>query len=143
MNGADKIRSTARTLAHATGPVAATDSAWRQRWLNLKKDGQRLFTLIDRAPAAADAPVETALAKDAWNWLKENPRTIRNAILEIDDRLEDISELPRSACGPGVCPRVFAIAQGLLPALDYTWQPDAFRFFLEMYQDVRPLQSNE
>jgi cyclic beta-1,2-glucan synthetase len=146
MTNQQHIRDAANAAAQASAPIAGTVSAWQNRWLDLKKQAQQLCTLIDRAPAAADAPVETALAKDAWNWLKENPRTLRNAILEIDDRLDDLSELPRSQCGEaeaGACPRVIAIAQAMLPALQFAWSEEDFSLFLQTYQAARPLQSAE
>ena len=142
---AESIHAAAAEAAMRLAPAgAATADSWQHSWTLLEKNADALFALIAKSPTAADAPVDTPLAKDAWNWLKENPRTIKNAIIQVDDNIKNMGELPHvHGDAAGSVPRVVAVSQDLLTALGNAWSEANFAAYLRGFQQVRPLQSRE
>jgi hypothetical protein len=139
------IQNAAQATAAQLAPTAATSSdGWQRHWTTLQSATDDLLKLVAAAPDAKNAPVETPLAKDAWNWLKENPRTIRNAVIQVDDNIKNLGELPRvQADASGSVPRVVALGNAMLTALENQWSEQNFAVYLSSFQQVRPLQSNE
>ncbi len=131
---------------------SAADSGegdWLAQWKQTEAAGNELLALIADAPVAAQAPVTTADAKEAWAWLKENPRTIRNTSQQVHNSGSNLGPLPhvtalsadKSPSGP--MPRVLALGIAATQALDNAWSQQAFLAFLEEYQKHDPLLLRE
>jgi hypothetical protein len=148
---AEAARSRAAAIAGQWQHSAADSGAggWLAQWKRTEADSDVLLQLIDHAPAPAQAPVTTPEAREAWAWLKDNPRTIRNTAQQVQASGSNLGPLPhvsassaqQSPAGP--VPRVFALGIAATEALNNAWSQEAFLAFLDEYQKHDPLLLRE
>jgi cyclic beta-1,2-glucan synthetase len=99
----------------------------------------------------ANSPAATALMtsevrddRAAFLELRANYRFLRSAIFAISDGRSKLIQLPRAVLHSGSgTPRIAALADRYLRAVDYVFSGDTFRIFIETIQAHEPLTLKE
>jgi cyclic beta-1,2-glucan synthetase len=147
----ESARSSASALAGQWQHSSADsgEGGWLAQWKSTEADANELLQIVATAPTAAYAPVSTPDAKEAWAWLKENPRTIRNTVQQVHNSGTNLGPLPHvtdhsaQEAPSGPLPRVLAIGIAATKTLSNAWSQAAFLAFLEEYQKHDPLLLRE
>ena len=138
--GSDKaLAEAARQWARALVWLPATkqSDAFSQRLTALKRRLHPLYRELD-----FDAGAE-ALPEDL-QWMHDNVRLVRVTESEAQNSAASLHRVPHVRTPEqNVVPRVLAIAEDLLRALDHRYSDHAFSIYLEAFQTAVPLNMNE
>ena len=124
----------ARTLV--TVPDSRSPRFFARRWQSLRATLEPLLAEVQR-------PSEAAVS-DEFNWLQENTRLLRNGLQETADLCKGLKKTPsvRNAKGRTV-PRVMAVVEGYLAAVDYRFDGAAFAAYVGAFEETTVLKVKE
>ncbi|MGC2322862.1 MAG: glycosyl transferase, partial [Terriglobales bacterium] len=124
----------ARTLV--TVPDSRSPRFFARRWQSLRATLEPLLAEVQR-------PSEAAVS-DEFNWLQENTRLLRNGLQETADLCKGLKKTPsvRNAKGRTV-PRVMAVVEGYLAAVDYRFDGAAFAAYVGAFEETTVLNVKE
>ena len=133
----EDVRSAARKLASTltSSPDARASRYFNRRWKALRTT---LQSLLAEVQASAQLTVS-----DEFRWLQENTRILNAA-------LHDTAELVKSRKCPHVCtrggatvPRLIALAEGYLNAVEYRFDSQSLAAFIDAFQEATVLNVRE
>jgi cyclic beta-1,2-glucan synthetase len=153
--------------AEVTAPAAETSpparalkqsaEAWAQAlvWLPGVKESahvaERQAALargLDEVLGTSDGPAlteqEAAAASEDERWFLENVRLVRGSQSEFQQVADALRQVPHVRTPGNITqPRVVAIAEGLLQALNFRYSDKEFSAYMEAFQAVTPLTMHE
>ncbi|MGA8655305.1 MAG: glucoamylase family protein [Chthoniobacterales bacterium] len=118
---------------------------WKSDWARTQAIIIQLLTDLEQGTSGG-SPVEsrqTDKVTEAGLWLKENPRLLRGAMLEITGSERELNRAPCVRTGGRENPRVLALSRDLLGALHDHWSEPGFTAYLEEFQMRQPLALRE
>ena len=141
------LRQTASRAANTWQVVRRprNPESWKSDWTRTQGMILRLLAEVEDKASVKPAIENNQAEKltTAWLWLKENPRLIRDAVLEISGSERELNRVPAVRAGSREIPRVVALSRDLLGALRNQWSAPEFTTYLEEFQKQQPLAWRE
>jgi cyclic beta-1,2-glucan synthetase len=149
---AERLRRSNRTISDLHVPLAkATELAGSFVWLpeirSSRTFSQRLRALrlgLRNLLAELESAPREVQGSDDFQWLSDNPRFLYSELQVTVAELKTLKKLPHVRTRPGmVVPRVAALAEGWLEAVDFRFSPRSFTSFIQAFQEKTALEMAE
>ncbi len=134
------VTEAARSWARAVTWLPATRESdhFAQRWVALNRRLEPLLGEVDFALAPDE------LLPEDLQWMHDNVRLVRATQSEVEQLLPSMRRVPHVRTPDNtVMPRVLAIAQDLLRAVEYRYSDQAFSAYVASFQTVTGLNMDE
>ncbi len=117
-------------------PGQRSSRLFAQHWKSLKAALQALRAELEAQGRAA--------VSDEFRWLQENTRLLNNALQDTAELAKVLRKTPQVRTPSGdALPRVVAVVQGYLDAVEYRFDTQAFAAYLDAFQETMPLNVEE
>jgi cyclic beta-1,2-glucan glucanotransferase len=119
--------------------------SWKSDWARTQANVVQLLTDLEHGTSPQPAMESSSPEEEtsARAWLKENPRLLRGAVLEISGSERELNRVPYVRAGGQEHLRVTALSRDMLVALHDHWSESGFTAYLEEFQKRQPLALRE